>query len=120
MFPAFPYEPYDIQRRFMESMYATLETGGVGLFESPTGAFLPMHYAYRCTWLPIVSPCAGTGKTLSLICSVLQWLEDRQKKADQAADQEGDPMCIAAEWIDEGFCKQCQKSMLPDLSCCLL
>ncbi len=37
-FPAFPYEPYDIQRRFMESMYATLEAGGVGLFESPTGA----------------------------------------------------------------------------------
>ncbi len=33
----------------MESMYATLETGGVGLFESPTGAFLPMRYAYRCT-----------------------------------------------------------------------
>ena len=39
IFPGFPYEPYDIQRRFMESMYATLDTGGVGLFESPTGAF---------------------------------------------------------------------------------
>ena len=37
-FPGFPYEPYDIQQRFMESMYATLDTGGVGLFESPTGA----------------------------------------------------------------------------------
>ncbi len=101
MFPAFPYEPYDIQRRFMESMYATLETGGVGLFESPTGAFLPINYAYHCTPLSILSLCAGTGKTLSLICSVLQWLEDRQEKADRAADQEGDSMCIAAGWTDE-------------------
>ncbi|KAK9843489.1 hypothetical protein WJX81_005623 [Elliptochloris bilobata] len=40
----------------MRSLYATLEAGGVGLFESPT----------------------GTGKTLSLICSTLQWLEDRR------------------------------------------
>ena len=101
MFPAFPYEPYDIQRRFMESMYATLETGGVGLFESPTGALLPMNAAYCCTSLSILSPCAGTGTTLSRICSVLQWLEDRQKTVDRAADQQGDPMCIAAEWTDE-------------------
>ena len=85
----------------MEGMYATLETGGVGLFESPTGAFLPLNYAYNCISLSIVSPCAGTGKTLSLICSVLQWLEDRQKKADRAADQEGDPTCVAAEWTVE-------------------
>ncbi len=27
--------------------------------------------------------CAGTGKTISLICSTLQWLEDR--RADEAA-----------------------------------
>jgi len=86
-------------------MYATLETGGVGLFESPTGAFLPMNWAYHCTSLSIVSTCAGTGKTLSLICSVLQWLEDRQEKADRAADQEGDRMCLAAEWTDEVVCE---------------
>ena len=36
-FPAFPYEPYAIQKRFMECLYATLSKGGVGLFESPTG-----------------------------------------------------------------------------------
>ncbi|DBA94863.1 TPA: hypothetical protein ACH3X1_002400 [Trebouxia sp. C0004] len=80
-FPAFPYEPYDIQRRFMESMYATLETGGVGLFESPT----------------------GTGKTLSLICSILQWLEDRQEKAGQAADQEEPNL---PDWLATPACNQ--------------
>ena len=36
-FSAFPYEPYPIQQGFMENLYATLETGGIGLFESPTG-----------------------------------------------------------------------------------
>ncbi|DBA85066.1 TPA: hypothetical protein ACH3X2_005791 [Trebouxia sp. C0005] len=81
MFPAFPYEPYDIQRRFMESMYATLETGGVGLFESPT----------------------GTGKTLSIICSVLQWLEDRQEKADRAADQQEPNL---PDWLVTPACNQ--------------
>ncbi len=36
-FPAFPYEPYSVQRDFMQNLYSLLETGGVGLFESPTG-----------------------------------------------------------------------------------
>jgi hypothetical protein len=38
-FPAFPYSPpYDIQLGFMRALYRALELGGVGLFESPTGA----------------------------------------------------------------------------------
>ena len=36
-FPAFPYQPYDIQQDFMQALYNTLTNGGVGLFESPTG-----------------------------------------------------------------------------------
>jgi len=36
-FPAFPYTPYGIQTDFMRSLYDTLEAGGIGLFESPTG-----------------------------------------------------------------------------------
>jgi hypothetical protein len=37
-FPAFPYDPpYPIQRDFMAAVYSRLQSGGIGLFESPTG-----------------------------------------------------------------------------------
>ena len=55
-FPAFPFNPpYGIQTELMRALYATLEGGGVGVFESPT----------------------GTGKTLSVLCSALTWMEDQ-------------------------------------------
>ncbi|KAL8043182.1 hypothetical protein ABFX02_09G102100 [Erythranthe guttata] len=56
-FPAFPYKPYSIQLDFMKFLYESLDRGGISLLESPT----------------------GTGKTLSMICSALQWLVDRKK-----------------------------------------
>lgn len=40
-FPAFPYQPYQIQQDFMEELYKTLEMGCIGLFESPTGHEAP-------------------------------------------------------------------------------
>ncbi|XP_010521523.1 PREDICTED: ATP-dependent DNA helicase DDX11 [Tarenaya hassleriana] len=57
-FPAFPYEPYPIQIDFMKALYQSLEKGGVSMLESPT----------------------GTGKTLSIISSALQWVIDRKAK----------------------------------------
>lgn len=33
----FPYTPYRIQEQFMAALYAALEAGRVGIFESPTG-----------------------------------------------------------------------------------
>ena len=33
----FPYEPYDIQTKFMDEMYKTIESSKIGIFESPTG-----------------------------------------------------------------------------------
>jgi hypothetical protein len=33
----FPFTPYDIQVKFMQKLYVVLESGGVGIFESPTG-----------------------------------------------------------------------------------
>ncbi|XP_060530615.1 ATP-dependent DNA helicase DDX11 [Cylas formicarius] len=50
----FPFQPYDIQLKFMQNIYDTVERGNLGIFESPT----------------------GTGKSLSIICGVLKWLED--------------------------------------------
>ncbi|KAL3840893.1 hypothetical protein ACJIZ3_025484 [Penstemon smallii] len=55
-FPAFPYKPYSIQLDFMKFLYQSLDKGGVSMLESPT----------------------GTGKTLSMICSALQWLVDKK------------------------------------------
>lgn len=57
-FPSFPFPPYDIQLGFMKALYTALDKGGVGLFESPT----------------------GTGKTLSLICGSLTWLQDIRER----------------------------------------
>ncbi|XP_014474402.1 PREDICTED: probable ATP-dependent RNA helicase DDX11 isoform X2 [Dinoponera quadriceps] len=53
----FPFPPYEIQKQFMKELYNCLESGGLGLFESPT----------------------GTGKSLSLICGALKWLVDHEK-----------------------------------------
>lgn len=53
-----PFEPYDIQKQFMEAVYQCLDNGQVGIFESPT----------------------GTGKSLSLICGALTWLRDHKKQ----------------------------------------
>ncbi|KAL2493098.1 RAD3-like DNA-binding helicase protein [Abeliophyllum distichum] len=57
-FPAFPYKPYPIQMDFMKFLYKSLDKGGISMLESPT----------------------GTGKTLSIICSALQWLVDKKRQ----------------------------------------
>lgn len=54
-----PYEPYAVQKAFMDAMYDTLEHKKVGIFESPT----------------------GTGKTLSLICPAVTWLRNAEEQA---------------------------------------
>src|SRR5690349_25153873 len=55
----FPFKPYDIQSNFMKSLYSVLENRKIGIFESPT----------------------GTGKSLSLICSAIKFLEDEDQKS---------------------------------------
>ncbi|OBA25936.1 DNA repair helicase [Hanseniaspora valbyensis NRRL Y-1626] len=54
-----PYEPYDIQMELMNNIYEDLlssKNNKIGFFESPT----------------------GTGKTLSLICSVMSFIRDNK------------------------------------------
>ncbi|KAG5537693.1 hypothetical protein RHGRI_024971 [Rhododendron griersonianum] len=70
-FPAFPFKPYSIQVDFMSSLYQSLDRGGISMLESPT----------------------GTGKTLSIICSALQWLVDRKEKqiSENTADSSKNP-----------------------------
>ena len=33
----FPFKPYSIQEDFMRDLYQCIETGKLGIFESPTG-----------------------------------------------------------------------------------
>ncbi|OCT88134.1 hypothetical protein XELAEV_18016767mg [Xenopus laevis] len=61
----FPFEPYPIQEQFMTELYQALEAGKVGIFESPT----------------------GTGKSLSLICGALTWLQDFEERKRQEEAQ---------------------------------
>ena len=42
VFP-FPFPPYEVQKDFMNRMFMTLERGGLGVFESPTGTVFLMN-----------------------------------------------------------------------------
>ena len=53
----FPYDPYEIQTQFMDSLYDSLLNCKGGLLESPT----------------------GTGKTMSIICASITFLYDKYK-----------------------------------------
>lgn len=55
----FPFEPYDVQRQYVEKVIEALQGQHNALLESPT----------------------GTGKTLSLICSTLAWLQATNAKS---------------------------------------
>ncbi|KAH7115236.1 helicase C-terminal domain-containing protein [Dendryphion nanum] len=85
-----PYEPYDIQKQFMNAVYECLEQGKVGIFESPT----------------------GTGKSLSLICGSLTWLRDHKRQAFDdgfavTTDDSDEPA-----WIREHARKQAKQAAL--------
>lgn len=55
---SFPYQPYPVQRDLMRKMTECMDKGASGVFESPT----------------------GTGKTLSVICATLTWLQRKEQQ----------------------------------------
>ncbi|XP_078320008.1 regulator of telomere elongation helicase 1-like isoform X2 [Crassostrea virginica] len=56
----FPFDPYDCQVAYMEKVIECLQKNVNGILESPT----------------------GTGKTLSLLCSSLAWLQDKKAQVE--------------------------------------
>ncbi|KAK7056977.1 ATP-dependent DNA helicase chl1 [Paramarasmius palmivorus] len=79
-FSAFPYSPpYPIQVELMRHLYTAIEQRKVTIVESPT----------------------GTGKTLSLLCSSMTWLNDEKNRARkgmlEALSGSGEPN----DWVYE-------------------
>ncbi|KAI9017958.1 helicase C-terminal domain-containing protein [Phycomyces nitens] len=62
----FPYDAYSIQNDFMKTLYNVFTESKIGIFESPT----------------------GTGKSLSLICGSLKWLNDNDESTANAQKPE--------------------------------
>ncbi|AOA63340.1 Putative DNA helicase [Komagataella phaffii CBS 7435] len=87
-----PFKPYDIQTQLMTAIYDTIAGGyKVGLFESPT----------------------GTGKTLSIICSVMSWLREyKTKNPDQGSQQnETEVSDDEPSWVTEAY----ESTVLPKI-----
>lgn len=93
-----PYEPYDIQMQLMTSIYEDLLSSSankIGFFESPT----------------------GTGKTLSLICSVMSYIRANKvtyllgkDNNDKMLDDSDDP-----DWITSSYEKNLKASIIAPL-----
>jgi chromosome transmission fidelity protein 1 len=79
-----PYEPYEIQKEFMNAVYDCLEDGKVGIFESPT----------------------GTGKSLSLICGSLTWLRDHKRRIFEEGLAQDEADSDEPAWLLEHARKQ--------------
>ncbi|XP_075156195.1 regulator of telomere elongation helicase 1 [Haematobia irritans] len=65
----FPFDPYEVQRAYMEKVIICLRDGTNGVLESPT----------------------GTGKTLSLLCSSLAWLQSRKEEMKMQMQRSAPP-----------------------------
>lgn len=62
----FPFEPYDVQRQLMRKIYETLEKGGIGIFESPTGTVSAAVVAARSNPGGFSVPYGMTGGAVKL------------------------------------------------------
>lgn len=74
----FPFEAYPQQRALMDALYACIDEGRVGLFESPTGTGKSLSVICRCA-LCAVRRCAHSA------CSSLHWLQNETARLVSAA-----------------------------------
>lgn len=62
----FPFEPYDVQRQLMRKIYETLDKGGIGIFESPTGTVSAAVVPASSSPGSFCVPCGTTGGAVKL------------------------------------------------------
>ncbi|CAD6998528.1 unnamed protein product [Ceratitis capitata] len=100
----FPFTPYNIQQELMDAVYDTLTNKSIGIFESPT----------------------GTGKSLTLTCSVLRWIEDRElmvrrelmeriSNMEQDLKRINDSVDVAKDWLSVSYAATEKKRELGEL-----
>lgn len=63
---SFPFQPYNIQISLMQSIVSCINEGKIGILESPT----------------------GTGKSMSIICATLSWLETFEAERKISLDEQ--------------------------------
>lgn len=84
----FPFPPYEIQQSFMEKLYSVLNNKKIGIFESPT----------------------GTGKSLTLLCASLKFINDYEQAIEIEMKKEIEILkieilksCDIDDWISNQY-----------------
>lgn len=99
---AFPYPPYDIQLKLMNVIYDSIDSGKISIVESPT----------------------GTGKSLSIICSILKWKSDFKQKELNGLTKKIENLKLSLktngndsmDWIEEQLKQISSKNEINDLN----
>jgi chromosome transmission fidelity protein 1 len=77
----FPFPPYPIQQQLMNKIYNCISNSNMGLFESPT----------------------GTGKSLSVICSTMYWLKQKEAEVLKAEEVERNKAKLVAAAVEDDW-----------------